>query len=90
MLGEIGAKLQAKGTDENRILDHKSPYGKNSTYGPLADCVRTGRLGMAPDWRQERLALIVGRKMIHPHKRQQYEEEDAPISGLGPSRETYL
>ena len=68
MLGEIGAKLQAKGTDENRILDHESPYGKNSTYGPLPDCVATGRLSLGPDWWQERLALIVGRKMIHAHE----------------------
>ena len=86
MLGEIGTELQAKCTDENRIFHQKSLYGKNGTDGPLPDCITTGRLGMPIDWWQQRLALVVGRKIIHSHQSRQYGDEDAPISGFGPCR----
>lgn len=84
MLGEIGAELQAICTDENRVRQQKCLYGKNGTDGPLPDCITTGRLGI--DWWQERLALIVGREIIHAHryKWRQYGEEYVPISGLEP------
>lgn len=68
MLGEIGAELQAKCTYQNRILHQKCLYGKNGTDGPLPECITTGRLGIAVDWWQERLALIVGRVIIHARK----------------------
>lgn len=65
MLGEICAELQGKGTDENGILKQRGLYGKKSMDGPLPDCLRTGRLGMLTDGWQQRLALMVGRKIIH-------------------------
>ena len=54
MLSEIEAELQAKGADENRILQQECFYGSNGTDGPLPRCTVTGRPV------QERLALIVG------------------------------
>ena len=49
MLGEIGAKLQGKCTDENRILNQECLYGKNGSDRPLPDCVTIGRLSMPID-----------------------------------------
>ena len=67
MFGEIGAELQGKCTNKNRILHQKGLYGKNRTNGPLPHWRESGGLSMAMDWWQQRLALIVGRERIHPH-----------------------
>ena len=69
MLGEIGAELQSKCTDENRIFRQITFYGENCTDGQLPERISIRRrrsFGMPLGWWQERLALIVvGRKVIH-------------------------
>lgn len=50
MLSEIEAELQAKGTDENRILQQKCLHGKNGTDGPWPGCIVIGRAGMLANW----------------------------------------
>ena len=65
MLGEIGAELQGICTDENRILRQKGLDGRSGTDGPWPDWLPAGGLSMPMDWWQQRLALIVRRRMIH-------------------------
>ena len=65
MFGEIGAELQGKSTDEDRILHQKCLYAKDDTEGPLPDCILARSPSMPMDRWQQRLALILGGKMIH-------------------------
>ena len=65
MLGEIGAELQAKCTDENRISKQDRLDIKNDTDRSLPYCVSTGSLSMPIEWWQERLALIVEGRSSH-------------------------
>ena len=50
MFGEIGAELQSKCTDENRIPHQECLYGKNRTYGPLPKLISVGSRSMPMDW----------------------------------------